>query len=298
MKQKNPIRKLMSLLLAAVMAMGLMAPGIPVAEAASDTYKITSMKVTSWYGDIPSNYYFQATNGTQDLRGICADPESNPGAVGATFSLDKTDSVIVGLAWYADQTSDGDELWAIHHAIAEHIGKNNNVMTSDIRWYLDHAAGNAANAPSNFMAYTTSRPSGGGQIMLVWGRKPTGNINLVKSSANTAISAGSTYSLGGAEYGVYGSRADAANNTNKLRRLTTEADGTSNTATNLDPGTYYLRELIAPPGYALSNEIIAVTIDSGKTTTARVTDYPQSDPVGILLRKVDSRTADGSATRG
>lgn len=290
-------KKITALLLALVMSLGLMAPGVNVAHAESDTYKITSYKVLSWYGDIPSNYAFELTNGTQQLHGICADPYANPGGVGATVTLGQTDDVILGMAYYASQTNDATELYNIHHAVAEYIGKNNNVMNSDIRWYLDHAAANAANAPASFMAYITARPSDGGQIMLVWGDKPTGDLTLTKSSANTTITSGnSCYSLAGAVYGVYTSEANAQSDSNRVGTLTTNADGTANTITGLHPATYYLRELTAPKGFALNPAIISIKVESGKTATGNVTDYPQSDPVGILLRKADSKTGGAPAS--
>lgn len=121
-----------------------------------------------------------------------------------------------------------------------------------------------------------------------------GKLCIKKTSANPAITDNNPcYSLQGAEYGVYKTEADAKANKNKVKTLTTEENGWSNTV-ELDEGTYYLKETKNPKGYALSSSVNKITVTSGKTTqygtNNELKDYPQADPVGILLGKVDKET--------
>lgn len=121
-----------------------------------------------------------------------------------------------------------------------------------------------------------------------------GKLTILKKSANTDITDNNDcYSLADAVYGVYKSEADAKSDKNKVTSLKTKDTGWSNTV-ELEAGTYYLKEVTAPKGYALSSEINKVTITAGKETqfgtNNELMDYPQSDPVGILLGKVDKET--------
>lgn len=110
-----------------------------------------------------------------------------------------------------------------------------------------------------------------------------GNLDIIKSSANAEITNGnSNYSLQGAVYGLYQGGKEVG-------RATTDKNGKIS-FTNLKKGNYTLKELTAPKGYALDITTYNVTVESGKTVTKRVTDYPQSDPVTILLGKVDAET--------
>lgn len=131
-----------------------------------------------------------------------------------------------------------------------------------------------------------------------------GKLTILKKSANTDITDNNDcYSLADAVYGVYKSEADAKSDKSKVTSLKTKDTGWSNTV-ELEAGTYYLKEVTAPKGYALSSEINKVTITAGKETqfgtNNELMDYPQADPVGILLGKIDKETnknkPQGSAT--
>lgn len=121
-----------------------------------------------------------------------------------------------------------------------------------------------------------------------------GKLTILKKSANTDITDNNDcYSLADAVYGVYKSEADAKSDKSKVTSLKTKDTGWSNTV-ELEAGTYYLKEVTAPKGYALSSEIKKVTITAGKETqfgtNNELMDVPQSDPVRILLGKVDKET--------
>lgn len=121
-----------------------------------------------------------------------------------------------------------------------------------------------------------------------------GKLTILKKSANTDITDNNDcYSLADAVYGVYKSEADAKSDKSKVTSLKTKDTGWSNTV-ELEAGTYYLKEVTAPKGYALSSEINKVTITAGKETqfgtNNELMDYPQSDPVAVVLGKVDKET--------
>ena len=126
----------------------------------------------------------------------------------------------------------------------------------------------------------------------IW--NPLGKLQIKKTSANTSITDNnSCYSLANAVYGVYKSESDAKNDKNRVSSLKTNENGWSNTI-ELNADTYYLKEVTPPKGYALSSAINKITVTSGKTTqygtNNELKDYPQSDPVGILLGKIDKET--------
>lgn len=126
---------------------------------------------------------------------------------------------------------------------------------------------------------------------LVYGEyAPKGNLHLRKKSANTAITDGNNcYSLQGAEYGLYSD----AKCTNLVYKFSTDANGWAD-KDGFDAGTYYLKELKAPKGYALDPKVHTIQIKAGETTTYgsknELVDIPQSDPINILLGKVDRLT--------
>lgn len=126
----------------------------------------------------------------------------------------------------------------------------------------------------------------------IW--NPLGKLQIKKTSANTSITDNnSCYSLANAVYGVYKSESDAKNDKNRVSSLKTNENGWSNTI-ELNANTYYLKEVTPPKGYALSSAINKITVTSGKTTqygtNGELKDYPQSDPIPIVLGKVDSET--------
>ncbi len=114
----------------------------------------------------------------------------------------------------------------------------------------------------------------------------TGYVNLNKVSANPEITNGNSYySLAGAVYGVY-TEWDCIN---QVGTLTTDEWGNTNTL-ELNAGTYYVKEITAPMGYAMDYTTYEVVVTAGQTATVYVQDIPQSDPINILLQKVDSET--------
>ena len=121
----------------------------------------------------------------------------------------------------------------------------------------------------------------GGKVRVY--RAFAGSLELIKSSANQTVTNGnSCYSLEGAVYGLY-------QNGIEIARKTTDVNGYAKFE-NVTAGNYDLKEITPPKGYALDKRTYPVTINSSQTTRVDVKDYPQSDPVSILLGKVDKDT--------
>lgn len=129
-----------------------------------------------------------------------------------------------------------------------------------------------------------------------------GKLSIMKKSANPEITDNNPcYELKGAEYGVYKTKVDATNDKNKVNTLIigkyddTEKNKNWSNEIELEAGTYYVKETKAPKGYALNPNAVKVVIEAGKNTwigeeSNDFVDYPQSDPVRILLGKVDKET--------
>ena len=116
-----------------------------------------------------------------------------------------------------------------------------------------------------------------------------GSVKLTKSSANATITKDNPcYSLADAKYDVF---SDSAMK-NKVGTLTTVADGTTNTLSNLAPGTYYAKETKASKGYKLCGDKHTVTVEANKTATFTCTEEPLDDPGLVRLIKKDKWSSD------
>lgn len=113
-----------------------------------------------------------------------------------------------------------------------------------------------------------------------------GSLTLTKSSSNSTITSNNNnYSLANAVYGVYTDKSCKT----KVAELTTDKNGKANSV-ELTAGNYYVKEISAPSGYALSSTVHSVVVSAGQTYTLKVSDVPLADPIGILLKKVDEET--------
>lgn len=145
--------------------------------------------------------------------------------------------------------------------------------------------------PSSFNVYIVQTNGGSTQDLAYWEYSPKGSLQISKESADTSITNGNNYySVEGAVYGVYTN----SNATGQVVTLTIGSNGWSQEV-SLDAGTYYMKEISAPRGFALDNTIYPIAINAGSKTTKLFTDIPQNDPVGVLLRKVDADTGNATA---
>ena len=179
----------------------------------------------------------------------------------------------MALSWVYDGCSDDSDAFKGNAATADGI-KNIVNLINAYSWTV----------PSGFAAFTFGTS---GQTMgFGYFYNPVGSVNLKKTSANPAISDGnSCYSLKDAVYGVYGDSGC----TDQRATLTTDESGNSNSV-DLSPGTYWVKEISAPKGFALDTIAHQITINGGQNTTVELQDMPQADPVTIVLGKVDKDT--------
>jgi len=116
-----------------------------------------------------------------------------------------------------------------------------------------------------------------------------GYIDLTKVSSNTAItSSNSCYSLSGAVYGIYSDSACK----NLLETMTTNASGYAKSGYT-SAGSFYVKEITAPKGYALDTKVYTVIVKDGATTKVNggtVSDVPQNDPAYMFVGKIDRET--------
>ena len=143
--------------------------------------------------------------------------------------------------------------------------------------------------PSGFTVYIVST-GGSTQDLAFWENISKGSLQISKESADPSITNGNSYyDITGAEYGVYTN----SNATGLVGTLVIGSNGWSQEI-QLDAGTYYLKEIKAPKGYYLDNTIYSITVSSGSKTTKTLKDKPKTDPVRVLLRKVDADTGSDS----
>jgi len=139
--------------------------------------------------------------------------------------------------------------------------------------------------PSGFTVYVYNEGSATRQAFLGWDLAP-GHLEIRKVSSNPSMSDGSSlYSLAGAIFDVF-------NGSNqKLGSITTDVYGRGR-LDNIDARQtgLYIVEVKPPKGFAENRTRIPFEIVSGETVTVTVSNRPQNDPVGILLRKRDADT--------
>lgn len=188
---------------------------------------------------------------------------------------------------------------AVHGWFADgvQIETGNGVKCACGTWLSTHKGDYYANglvwAWENYKYFTDAKGviyQGNGQPLSSWSStyNPSGYAKLKKSSSDTSITNGNAcYSLKDAVYGVYSEKS--LSGASKVGTLTTDANGDSNTLT-LTAGTYYVKEVTAPKGYALDKTTYTITVKSGETSILKVSDKPTMDPVGVLLGKVDKET--------
>lgn len=218
-----------------------------------------------------------------------------------------------GLTDISDPVAFNGAIQAFCHHIKQAVGTINENSRYDLRYptctlrVLDASTINGYRHvvfgfETNLHHFSGSTPQTVGTVFeLAFKVQSKGKLCIKKTSANPAITDNNPcYSLQGAEYGVYKTEADAKANKNKVKTLTigkydnSEKNKDWSNEVELDEGTYYVKETKNPKGYALNNSVVKVTIKANENswigTNGEFKDYPQSDPVRILLGKVDKET--------
>lgn len=218
-----------------------------------------------------------------------------------------------GLTDISDPVAFNGAIQAFCHHIKQAVGTINKNSRYDLRYptctlrVLDASTINGYRHvvfgfETNLHHFGGSTPQTVGTVFeLAFKVQSKGKLCIKKTSANPAITDNNPcYSLQGAEYGVYKTEADAKADKNKVNTLTIGKYDSSekykdwSNEIELDAGTYYLKETKNPKGYALNNSVVSVVVKANESSwigsNGEFKDYPQSDPVGILLGKVDKET--------
>lgn len=218
-----------------------------------------------------------------------------------------------GLTDISDPVAFNGAIQAFCHHIKQAVGTINENSRYDLRYptctlrVLDASTINGYRHvvfgfETNLHHFSGSTPQTVGTVFeLAFKVQSKGKLCIKKTSANPAITDNNPcYSLQGAEYGVYKTEADAKADKNKVNTLTIGKYDSSekykdwSNEIELDEGTYYVKETKNPKGYALNNSVVSVVVKANESswigTNGEFKDYPQSDPVRILLGKVDKET--------
>ena len=141
--------------------------------------------------------------------------------------------------------------------------------------------------PEEFKAWKVETNDGSTQELAFYTYEiAEGIAKIQKSSANTSITDGNgNYALLEAEYAIYSDSACKE----EVGYFVTDATGTSN-GVSLTPGTYYVKELVAPQGYELNPEVKTVTVETEQTAVLEVEDMPKVIKPELILQKVDKDT--------
>ncbi|MCL2878351.1 MAG: SpaA isopeptide-forming pilin-related protein, partial [Acidobacteria bacterium] len=140
--------------------------------------------------------------------------------------------------------------------------------------------------PVGFDVFIYNEGSSTSQPFLGWDLTPTGSVEIIKTSSNPAMSDNNPcYSLAGAVFDVY----DSANQ--KVGSITTNASGRGRLDGIPAVTGYYIVEVKPPQGFAGNSDRVSFSIMPDQTSTVTVSNIPQNDPVGILLRKQDADTS-------
>lgn len=218
-----------------------------------------------------------------------------------------------GLTDISDPVAFNGAIQAFCHHIKQAVGTINGNSRYDLRYptctlrVLDASTINGYRHvvfgfETNLHHFGGSTPQTVGTVFeLAFKVQSKGKLCIKKTSANPAITDNNPcYSLQGAEYGVYKTEADAKADKNKVNTLTIGKYDSSekykdwSNEIELDEGTYYVKETKNPKGYALNNSVVSVVVKANESSwigsNGEFKDYPQSNPVSVVLGKVDKET--------
>ncbi len=175
---------------------------------------------------------------------------------------------------------DADYWWAS-------VDVQNQILAEAVAWVNEQQQSGRYTGHGEFFVHAYSQAQA-----LFWLEENNGGIELYKSSAKPEITDGnSAYSLEGAQYGVY---RDGGDYVNPDAVITTDANGYG-WVDGLPVGNYWIKELKAPPGYALNPawSDTTIAVPGGSYVTYQTSDVPITDPVRIVLGKVDADKTSG-----
>lgn len=312
-EKNKTAKKIFAMVLSAVLVITSMLPAFSAKANASDgTIKLNVGRQID-YGD-GSNYTNYFTVGSKGDVAYCVQPQlKNPPSGNYDYEILSPTSKLAKVMYYgyggagfdeytAKKFSDswsGDDQYVVTHIVAAICYDETTSQKVDpFEGLPDGAVKNKAvalynyiislpNPPKNFTVFRIR--SGNNQQDILGAVNQTGSLSITKKSANPSITDGnSCYSLAGAKYGLYYGNE-------LIETLTTNENGVA-TADNILIGSYTLKEISAPKGYALDTNTYSIKITNDNKTTKTVSDIPQNDPVSILLQKIDTETGESATS--
>lgn len=208
--------------------------------------------------------------------------------------------------WFSN-TSSGTSAYALGHIALSYLYDNCReetdafMGTSDadkkkVKSMISDLA-NLAEPPEDFEVFWV-KVSGSQDTFGAFYRTEYGKVEVMKTSALPQISEDNrSYTLDGAKYTLYeDSACKLVARTSKDRDaiITTKEDGSSDPI-EVEIGEYYIKETTAPRGYVLNSNVGHLEVKKNRTTSYSDIDIPKSNPVDILIRKIDRETGLGRA---
>lgn len=225
---------------------------------------------------------------------FCMDHSKTPPGSGVVITgvREETDSVIRKILYYGFQGPGQVSGWdanGLRAATSMAISEYRHGDGMNLGRRLLNQVRNLAEPQNEFKAYVATLNGSWYQELAfseIHQIPKKGKVKIRKISSNSSISDNNNcYSLAGAEYGVY---SDAGCN-NLIGTLVTGDDGNS-LELEVDAAKCYIKEIKAPNGFHINTQVYEVDVEVNQTKNVDVYDNPISDPVALLIRKVDSRT--------
>ena len=187
----------------------------------------------------------------------------------------------LALSWIYDNYSNSSDLWG---GAPDSMVKKTKGIVDDLDALPD--------PPDDYEVFWV-KVSGKQDVFGAFYRTEYGQVSVNKSSSIPSITDGNAnYSLTGAQYTLYEDPActtEAKTESGGSAVIIIKDDGTSDPI-EMETGRYYMKETIAPKGYALDTDVHSIEVRKDSTTTYSATDRPKSNPVGLLLQKADRET--------
>lgn len=298
-RTNQPIHRLLAFLLAVLVTVGTVFSGGMTVHAADGTVSFHA-GANIPYGDyFTSRMTFDGNN-----TAYCVEPlKKTPASGSYSYDLLAKDSPLRKALYYLnggygyektvkDKYFSGwsdDNSYVIGHLVVAYIyagySSDTGAFHGAPQSFIDKAK-EVAQAikslpapPENFRAFII--PGSGSQTVVgSWYQIPYGYLEIRKSSANASVSDGnSNYSLQGAEYGIYKGEE-------LVQTLTTDKNGYAKSG-ELEEGNYTIKETKASKGFILDTKAHNVTVKSEAIMPVNVTEIPQSNPMDLLLQKLD-----------
>lgn len=170
-------------------------------------------------------------------------------------------------------------------------GKLLNAEGSDVAKWKSDSNPYYKELPEGFKIYLIQTGTGN---QVCFGFNALGWAAINKQSALANVTASNrAYSFTGALYRIYADEAC----TDKVGELSIGPDASAKSLA-LEPGTYYVKEAVAPHGYLLDAQVHKVKVAACETAKFTSLETPQYYKAGVILRKLNAETGTARPAAG